>query len=23
MKRDMLSPCDTTRWADVPVVRAN
>ncbi|WP_310648518.1 MULTISPECIES: DUF4113 domain-containing protein [Cronobacter] len=23
MKREMLSPCYTTRLADVPVVRAN
>ena len=22
MKRDMLSPCPTTRWSDIPVVRA-
>ncbi|WP_318378660.1 DUF4113 domain-containing protein, partial [Enterobacter sp.] len=23
MKREMLSPCYTTRWKDLPVVRAN
>ena len=22
MKRDMLSPCPTTRWSDIPVARA-